>query len=270
MRASLKPSPWRWRPTCPSCCGGRRARARRRWSASWPSRRAYPARRSSPPSASPPTSPACRSSAGATGSPMWTSPRRRGPVGWRRPGGAWSFSTRFRPLLPQCRPPCSASSWSGQWATSPCRRRSPWWRRPTRPSRRLLVGSCRPRWPTASATSNGPSMAGPWRKGCPEGGRSWPSPIWRRIGNAGPPVARSWVGGFIRVRPALALAVPEDAAGAGRAWPSPRTWDMAARLLAASEAAGSDDLVRSILVRRRRGPGPGDRTALLAGRGRPP
>jgi hypothetical protein len=63
------------------------------------------------------------------------------------------------------------------------------------------------------------------------------------------PVTRSWIGGFLRVRPALAVAVPEENAIAGRAWPSPRSWDMAARLLAACEAAGSDDLVRSIVVR---------------------
>jgi MoxR-like ATPase len=88
----------------------------------------------------------------------------------------------------------------------------------------------------------------------------WPSPRapslpddWdRRVG-----IARSWVGGFIRVRPVLAVAVPDDAAAAGRAWPSPRTWDMAARLLAAAEAAGSDDLVRSLLVRGAVGQGPG-------------
>jgi len=74
----------------------------------------------------------------------------------------------------------------------------------------------------------------------------------RRVG-----VARSWVGGFIRVRPMLAVVVPEDAASAGRAWPSPRSWDTAARLLAAAEAAGSDDLVRSLLVRGVVGQGPG-------------
>ncbi len=88
----------------------------------------------------------------------------------------------------------------------------------------------------------------------------WPSPriptlstAWeRRVG-----VARSWVGGFIRVRPTLAVSVPEDAASAGRAWPSPRSWDMAARLLAAAEEAGSDDLVRSLVVRGAVGQGPG-------------
>lgn len=70
-------------------------------------------------------------------------------------------------------------------------------------------------------------------------------------------IARSWVGGFLRVRPALALAVPENAAAAGRAWPSPRTWDMAARLLAAADMSGSDDLVRSLLVSGAVGQGPG-------------
>jgi hypothetical protein len=69
--------------------------------------------------------------------------------------------------------------------------------------------------------------------------------------------ARSWVGGFIRVRPTLALEVPEDAATAGRAWPSPRSWDMAATLLGAAHATGSDDLVRSLLVRGAVGQGPG-------------
>jgi len=88
----------------------------------------------------------------------------------------------------------------------------------------------------------------------------WPSPPipvladdWHRwIG-----VTRSWVGGFLRVRPALALEVPEDAATAGKAWPSPRSWDMAATLLAAAQDVGSDDLVRSLLVRGSVGQGPG-------------
>jgi len=88
----------------------------------------------------------------------------------------------------------------------------------------------------------------------------WPAPSipplpgdWeRRVG-----IARSWVGSFVRVRPTLAVVVPEDAAAAGRAWPSPRSWDMAARLLAAAAEAGSDDLVRSLLVRGAVGQGPG-------------
>jgi len=88
----------------------------------------------------------------------------------------------------------------------------------------------------------------------------WPTPRapelapgWeRRTG-----VVRSWIAGFMTVRPALALAVPDDAAGGGRAWPSPRTWDMAARLQCAAEAAGSGGLVASLLVRGCVGPGAG-------------
>jgi MoxR-like ATPase len=71
------------------------------------------------------------------------------------------------------------------------------------------------------------------------------------------PVARSWVAGFLTVRPTLALALPEEAAGGGRAWPSPRTWDMSARLLAAAEAGGISELAISLLVRGCVGAGPG-------------
>ena len=80
----------------------------------------------------------------------------------------------------------------------------------------------------------------------------WPTPTppvlsagWeRRIA-----IVRSWIAGFVTVRPMLALAVPDDAAGAGRAWPSPRTWDMAARLFAAAEGAQAGELAASLLVR---------------------
>lgn len=71
------------------------------------------------------------------------------------------------------------------------------------------------------------------------------------------PVTRSWVAGFVTVRPTLALAVPESSAGAGRAWPSPRTWEMAARLAAAAAAAGAGELATSLLVRGCVGAGPG-------------
>jgi hypothetical protein len=62
-------------------------------------------------------------------------------------------------------------------------------------------------------------------------------------------VTRAWVAGFLTVRPMLTLEVPDDAAAAGRAWPSPRSWEMAARLQAAALAAGADELVISLLVR---------------------
>ncbi len=106
---------------------------------------------------------------------------------------------------------------------------------------------CHLEWPVdARALADG--LAGGWPT--PPAARLDPS--WeRRV-----PVARAWVAGFLRVRPDLAVAVPEDAARAGRAWPSPRTWDMTARLLAAAEAAGASDLSKSLLVQGAVGPGP--------------
>lgn len=56
------------------------------------------------------------------------------------------------------------------------------------------------------------------------------------------------LGAFVRARPALLYASPDDEAGAGRAWPSPRTWAMAARLLAAAEMRGLDLGVAAMLV----------------------
>jgi hypothetical protein len=88
----------------------------------------------------------------------------------------------------------------------------------------------------------------------------WPTPPAARLEpgwEKGIVVARAWVAGFLRVRPDLAVAVPDEAARAGRAWPSPRTWDMTALLHAASDAAGAGELARSLLVRGAVGPGPG-------------
>lgn len=70
-------------------------------------------------------------------------------------------------------------------------------------------------------------------------------------------MTRAWVAGFLTVRPTLVIEVPDEAASAGRAWPSPRTWDMAARLVAACEAAGASEACRSVLVRGSVGQGPG-------------
>jgi len=76
-------------------------------------------------------------------------------------------------------------------------------------------------------------------------------------------LARGLVAAFLHVRPALACAPPSDAASAGRGWPSPRTWEMAARLMAAASAAGTggagvhSDAARSALVRGAVGDGAG-------------
>jgi hypothetical protein len=61
-------------------------------------------------------------------------------------------------------------------------------------------------------------------------------------------LARGLVAAFLHVRPALACAPPSDAASAGRGWPSPRTWEMAARLMAAAGATGTGDEARAALI----------------------
>jgi len=49
------------------------------------------------------------------------------------------------------------------------------------------------------------------------------------------PEKQALVASFIRHRPHLLLQVPNSEEQAGKAWPSPRSWSMAARLLAAAE-----------------------------------
>jgi MoxR-like ATPase len=77
--------------------------------------------------------------------------------------------------------------------------------------------------------------------------QGWPAPRFEALPEGwekGIPASRSLVAAFIRHRPHLLLQVPGSEDQAGKAWPSPRSWEMAARLLAAS----SDDDVAAILV----------------------
>jgi len=69
--------------------------------------------------------------------------------------------------------------------------------------------------------------------------------------------ARALVSAFATVRPALVVAPPVDASEAGRGWPSPRTWEMTARLLAAAKACGASDDAVSAAVRGAVGDGAG-------------
>ncbi|MBV8990901.1 MAG: sigma 54-interacting transcriptional regulator [Solirubrobacterales bacterium] len=80
----------------------------------------------------------------------------------------------------------------------------------------------------------------------------FPQPVLTGIEN--PPdatqtiAARAAVGAFLEVRPPLALQLPRSAADAGRGWPSPRSWEAVARLLAACEAARASEAARTALV----------------------
>ncbi len=60
--------------------------------------------------------------------------------------------------------------------------------------------------------------------------------------------ARAQVATFLVVRPGLVSAPPTERAAAGRAWPSPRSWEMTARLLGAAQVADADGPVRAALV----------------------
>jgi MoxR-like ATPase len=59
--------------------------------------------------------------------------------------------------------------------------------------------------------------------------------------------ARSSVAAFLKVRPALVLQLPKGA-GASQGWPSPRSWEMVTKLVAACEAVRADKEVLGLLV----------------------
>nr|WP_042195217.1 AAA family ATPase [Kibdelosporangium sp. MJ126-NF4]CEL21807.1 MoxR-like ATPases [Kibdelosporangium sp. MJ126-NF4]CTQ92587.1 MoxR-like ATPases [Kibdelosporangium sp. MJ126-NF4] len=52
--------------------------------------------------------------------------------------------------------------------------------------------------------------------------------------------ARGSISGFLTARPGLVHHLPADAEARGRAWPSPRTWEMALRLLAVGYACAAE------------------------------
>ena len=56
------------------------------------------------------------------------------------------------------------------------------------------------------------------------------------------------VSGFLRARESQLSAIPKDAASRGRAFPTPRTWDYAARLSAFAQAIAAPQDVRRLLV----------------------
>jgi len=81
--------------------------------------------------------------------------------------------------------------------------------------------------------------------------QGWPTPSIPRLPEDWQgfiPSSRALVAAFIRHRPHLLLQVPASEEQAGKAWPSPRSWDMASRLLAATDAAKAGEDVSASLV----------------------
>ena len=70
------------------------------------------------------------------------------------------------------------------------------------------------------------------------------------------PAARAQVASFVRVKPALLLVVPEEESKAGGPWPSPRTWHLVSRVVAAVISLGGDVDAEAILVAGLVGEGP--------------
>lgn len=62
------------------------------------------------------------------------------------------------------------------------------------------------------------------------------------------PSQMALVASFIKAKGQLLLAVPTDESKAGGAWPSPRSWSMAGRLMACGEASKQNDDVKMTLV----------------------
>lgn len=88
----------------------------------------------------------------------------------------------------------------------------------------------------------------------------WPAPIV-------PELPEDWssqlatghglISAFVSVRPTLVVAVPQDGSSAGRGWPSPRSWEMAAQLWTAASVAGASEEARAALIMGAVGQGPG-------------
>jgi hypothetical protein len=98
-------------------------------------------------------------------------------------------------------------------------------------------------------------------------GGTWPRAVLPQLDSARLPeavaFARRAVCELLAARPELVHQLPRNEARRGGPWPSPRTWEMALRLIAFATAAGASREALSMLVRGTVGDGPG--LELLAG-----
>lgn len=81
--------------------------------------------------------------------------------------------------------------------------------------------------------------------------RGWPRPAVPALPDgwtAYIPEQAAVVAAFVKARPHLLLQVPKDESLGGKAWPSPRTWELAARLLAAARSVNASEDVEAGLV----------------------
>jgi hypothetical protein len=79
----------------------------------------------------------------------------------------------------------------------------------------------------------------------------WPAPRVPRLPHDLTPYvgqARAAVSAYLRVRPGDVSVMPKDPVLAGRAFPTPRTWDYAGPVLAVCAASGSSEEVRRVVL----------------------
>jgi len=107
---------------------------------------------------------------------------------------------------------------------------------------------CHLNWTMATAT-----FTSGFRHGWQEPPLLEPAAAW--VDGLGP--QRGLVADFIEARPSLLVNQPANPDAAGRGWPSARSWDTLARLLAAAEATGADTEVIAALARGTVGDGAG-------------
>lgn len=72
----------------------------------------------------------------------------------------------------------------------------------------------------------------------------WPNPTIRRIpDNVGEYIdsAKALIASFIRRKPSLLFSFPKDEESQSKAWPSPRTWDFASKLLGGANSVSLDE-----------------------------
>ena len=70
-------------------------------------------------------------------------------------------------------------------------------------------------------------------------------------------IGRGLISAFVSVRPQLTVWMPQDGSTAGRGWPSPRSWEMAALLWTAAIVSGASEQARAALMMGAVGQGPG-------------
>lgn len=95
-----------------------------------------------------------------------------------------------------------------------------------------------------------------WSRGMINGWSHPAIPMVRSGWREAIPAKRSAIAAFIRSNRDLIHVIPEHEDQRGKAWPSPRTWDYAATLLAAVDAAGADEMTRNLLLSGCVGEGP--------------